>query len=771
MTSLRTLFLCTLTVSFLLVAPRAAAQSSGAVTGMVVDAEAQEPLPGVNVVLVGTERGAATDQDGRFRIASVPTGAYTLEARFLGYRPVRRSVEVTAGQTTRIRLALQPRSVELDGIEVTALRPDLQPTSELEEAAVREANPRDSGELLRSMSGVDAVRRGPVGLDPVVRGLRETEVGVYLDGTRMFPAGPARMDSPMSHFDPSVIQSMEVVKGPYALTWGAGNLSAIRVETRGLQTVPPGWAHGRFTSGYDTNFGVVESGASMAGRQGAFAYRFSGAWREGNDYSTGGGVTIPADFLSREARGKVGYTLAPGSQLAVSAGYQNQENLDYPGRLLNADYFDAYTLSARWTLERDRGIVRGAEVLGYYNTVDHGMDNDGKPTAEPGTLPSGMMRPPLDVSITSGIDITGGRVDVKLAPGGLKQLELGADVYSALRDANRTIRRRDNGMLMFEDIVWPAARITDAGLFARAEETFGGGWRVAGTARLDLVWADADTASTFFRENVSDDLTAAETNLSGATTLSYTPSEHWTVSLGLGSAVRTADATERYSDRLPASKAQASAEFVGRPNLDPERSTQADLWLEASYPRWTLSVNAFARRLDNYITLEATDLAPRLPLSPPTVFRYVNGTATFYGGEATTAYRLLPPITTRLTVSYLWGQDEALDEPALGMPPLRGDVSLRYEPRDGRFFAQSTLRLVREQDRVATSRGETPTEGYTTLDLKGGVDITDAISLQLGVTNLLDRAHVNHLNAKNPFSGQPIPEPGRVFFADLAVAF
>ncbi|HMB93769.1 MAG TPA: hypothetical protein VKP65_23150 [Rhodothermales bacterium] len=39
------------------------------------------------------------------------------------------------------------------------------------------------------------------------------------------------------------------------------------------------------------------------------------------------------------------------------------------------------------------------------------------------------------------------------------------------------------------------------------------------------------------------------------------------------------------------------------------------------------------------------------------------------------------------------------------------------------------------------------------------------------VTNLTDKAYVNHLNAKNPFIGTPIPEPGRVLFANLSLAF
>ena len=75
-------------------------------------------------------------------------------------------------------------------------------------------------------------------------------------------------------------------------------------------------------------------------------------------------------------------------------------------------------------------------------------------------------------------------------------------------------------------------------------------------------------------------------------------------------------ALERYADRFPASKAQTSAEFQGNPLLSPERSTQGDLWLEGSYPRVNVSLNAFARRMDDYITLTTTDLTPLLPLSP-----------------------------------------------------------------------------------------------------------------------------------------------------------
>ncbi|HKK08390.1 MAG TPA: carboxypeptidase regulatory-like domain-containing protein, partial [Gemmatimonadota bacterium] len=210
--------------------------TGGSMAGAVHAADTGAPLPGVTVRLRGTELGALSDSAGRFRIAGIPAGTYQVVATYPGYRTVVRSVVAEGGTTAQVDLELAPRPLEMQGIQVSVLGLDLEPRSGLEQARVREANPHDSGELLRDVSGVDAVRRGPLGLDPVVRGLRETEVGTYVDGTRWFPAGPARMDSPLTHVDPSAIGSIDVVKGPYALTWGAGNLAAVRVET---QELPP----------------------------------------------------------------------------------------------------------------------------------------------------------------------------------------------------------------------------------------------------------------------------------------------------------------------------------------------------------------------------------------------------------------------------------------------------------------------------------------------------------------------------------------------------
>jgi iron complex outermembrane receptor protein len=648
----------------------------------------------------------------------------------------------------------------------------------------------DAGGLMRSIPGIGAARRGPLGLDPNVRGLSETEVGVYIDGVRSFPAGPLRMDSPLSHLDPSAVASVDVVKGPYALTWGPGNMSAVRVTKRG-DDPPRTPLTGSVHTGYDTNLQAVETTGFAMGRQGRWFYSANGAWRTGDDYDSGSDAVTPAGYTSGEGRGRIGVDLSARSTLSVSGGYQEQRDIDYPGRLLNANFFRTGTGQIAYAFSQNQGLLRGLDVQASAQQTLHGMDNEGKPTFEAGRDAEGnVVRPPLRVGVDAEIQTYSGRAAADLRLGSAWDATVGADVLHTYRDARRPFRavmmdgtrvippfyRDATGDPL--DRVWPGATLTQEGAFVNASRR-AGPLQLSATTRLDFAQADADAPTAVFLENADatpTDLAQNDVMLSGALTVSLPVDAVWTVAGGVGSVARPPDALERYADRIPASKAQTSAEFQGNPFLDPERSTQADLWIEGMGTTWRIRLSGFARRIDDYITLAATDLNPLLPLSPPTVFRYVNGEATFYGAEAGGSVTPLPRVTLRASGSYLWGRDDAFDEPAFGVAPAAGEVALRWSPVLGlpsvrNAFLESTVRFVAEQDRVATTRGESPTDGYTLVGLGGGVRVLNRVQLQLGVENLFDVAYTNHLNATNPFRNDRVPEPGRVVSFDVTVAF
>ena len=82
------------------------------VKGKVVD-EQGEPLPGVNIVVAGGTRGVATDLDGSFTIAVLPTDA--LQVSYLGME----DMTVAIKGRTELIITMRTKPDELD--EVTVL--------------------------------------------------------------------------------------------------------------------------------------------------------------------------------------------------------------------------------------------------------------------------------------------------------------------------------------------------------------------------------------------------------------------------------------------------------------------------------------------------------------------------------------------------------------------------------------------------------------------------------------------------------------------------
>ncbi len=111
-----------LSLLLLLSAPALFAQK-GSISGSITAMEngRQEPLPFVNVTVVGTTLGAATDLDGHYTIP-VEAGTYQLAVSYVGYEPMERTVTVDAWQSVSLDLELQSRSVQMKVAEVVGER-------------------------------------------------------------------------------------------------------------------------------------------------------------------------------------------------------------------------------------------------------------------------------------------------------------------------------------------------------------------------------------------------------------------------------------------------------------------------------------------------------------------------------------------------------------------------------------------------------------------------------------------------------------------------
>src|SRR5512146_993257 len=89
------------------VAAAAGAQAGRAVTGRVTERGTDAPIADANVVIVGTQRGTRTDQNGTYRITDVAPGSYTIRVLRLGYGSSSRLVNVTAASDVTADFVLQ----------------------------------------------------------------------------------------------------------------------------------------------------------------------------------------------------------------------------------------------------------------------------------------------------------------------------------------------------------------------------------------------------------------------------------------------------------------------------------------------------------------------------------------------------------------------------------------------------------------------------------------------------------------------------------------
>ena len=200
---------------------------TGKISGTVKDAETGEALPGVNVVLVGTIQGAATDVDGYYFIVNIPPGTYSVTASMMGYRSVRKTeVSVTADRTTPLDFDLKMTTIEGEEVTIVAER-EIVPmdvssshiSAEIEDI-VEVPLVTDLGQYISLQAGVkgDLIRGG---------GLDQTQF--MMDGLMVVDN---KANKPMMMVNLSAVKELNVIKGGFNAEYGNVRSGLINVVTK-----------------------------------------------------------------------------------------------------------------------------------------------------------------------------------------------------------------------------------------------------------------------------------------------------------------------------------------------------------------------------------------------------------------------------------------------------------------------------------------------------------------------------------------------------------
>jgi TonB-linked SusC/RagA family outer membrane protein len=248
----------------LLLGSTAAAQAQQAgVTGRVTETGSGAPIADAQVFIVGTNLGGLTNQDGRYLLRNVPTGAQQLRVIRIGFTEMKRPIMVVAGQSTTLDLVLTKSVISLQEVVTTATgetrRVEIgNAISNIDAKKVVESTPISTvSDLLNSRAPGVSVQTGTqtgVGSRIRIRGNNSLSLNndpIYvIDGVRMtsnqasgFSTGGNRPNR-VGDLNAEEIENIEVVKGPSAATlYGTDAANGVIVITtkRGRAGAPQ-WA-------------------------------------------------------------------------------------------------------------------------------------------------------------------------------------------------------------------------------------------------------------------------------------------------------------------------------------------------------------------------------------------------------------------------------------------------------------------------------------------------------------------------------------------------
>lgn len=178
--------------------PKAPVQQkgTGSIKGRIVEFESSQPLPGATVYIKELKRAVQSNQQGYYNFADLPSGAYSLQVSFIGYKPEVITVKASSSKEEIYDIKLQGANV-LEEVVINNLRKIRTPVahtserqllSEIKNAQtlmsgissqeISKSADRNAAEVVKKIAGVSVRDNKFI----IIRGMNERYNLTYLNG-------------------------------------------------------------------------------------------------------------------------------------------------------------------------------------------------------------------------------------------------------------------------------------------------------------------------------------------------------------------------------------------------------------------------------------------------------------------------------------------------------------------------------------------------------------------------------------------------------------
>jgi hypothetical protein len=365
------------------------AQQRLPLTVVVRDGVTKKPIPGASLLVAETRAGARADSLGVISINHAP-GVLTIYVSAVGYFQGRETIVLNFPK--RVEYNLQPRSTDLEEVDVRALREDKNIKTvqmgqiqlnmpELKRMPVVLGEP-DILKALTLQAGVTTAGEGAGSFN--VRGGRADQNLVLLDGAPLF--NTSHLLGFYTNVNPDMVQDVSLSKGAFSSQYGGRISSLLLMSTRNGNK--DGW---RVSGGLSpvsvralVDGPITSKLTLLAGGRIAFPNYLLQA------FPTASVANSRAFFYD----GNIKLTYTPNEQNTITlSAYRSQDNFRFPGDTLYGWRSDV--LTGRWSylIRPNLQLNLTALYSGYHLNVDG-------------------VRPSLTFRFTSAIEQREGKADL-----------------------------------------------------------------------------------------------------------------------------------------------------------------------------------------------------------------------------------------------------------------------------------------------------------------------------------------------------------------------
>ncbi len=265
---------------------------TASMSGKITDSESGEELLFVNITLENTTIGAATNEQGEYKIENISPGEYNVIVTAVGYRSQDLILNFTAGKTTYKDFSLTNEAVEFGEVLVYGASLKRERITEAPSSITvinAEEIKRNSGHsqlarLLENSAGVDIAQSGLFDFNINVRGFNSSlsrRLLILLDGRDLGTAflGATEWNALSTPLED--LGRIELVRGPGSALYGANAYNGVI----NISSVPPKQNPGtRITLGGGEN-SSIRGDFKNAGNIGNWSYRVNLGGHQGKSYA------------------------------------------------------------------------------------------------------------------------------------------------------------------------------------------------------------------------------------------------------------------------------------------------------------------------------------------------------------------------------------------------------------------------------------------------------------------------------------------------------